>query len=83
MTDQHTDGNEAAGALQQLLAVDVTVLMRTCHSCGARNAVGAHRAYHGAGIVLRCPACEDVAVRVAEDDAGVTVEWRGVFRVER
>ena len=83
MTDLHTDGNEAAGALSQMLAVDVTSIVRTCLSCGARSAVAAHRAYHGAAVVLRCPDCDDVAIRVAEDDRGVTVEWRGIFRVER
>ena len=83
MTDLHTDGNEAAGALSQMLAVDVTTLLRRCSSCGDLSPVGAHRAYHGAAMVLRCPSCEDVAVRVAEDESGVTVEWRGTFRIER
>ena len=36
-------------------------MQRRCHSCGAENALGAHRAYQGAGVVLRCPACADVA----------------------
>ena len=39
-------------------------MQRRCQSCGAENALGAHRAYHGAGVVLRCPACADVALRI-------------------
>lgn len=82
MSDQHTDGNGAAGMLAQILAVETTSMVRLCQSCGHRDPLGAHRAYHGAATVLRCPSCEDVAVRISEDDAGVTVEWRGVFRIE-
>ena len=43
-------------------------MQRRCHSCGAESPLGAHRAYEGAGIVLRCPACADVALRVGVRD---------------
>ena len=35
-----------------------------CPSCGESWAIGAHRAYWGAGVVLRCPGCDDVALVV-------------------
>lgn len=35
-----------------------------------------------AGVVLRCPACSDVALRVAIRDGGLTVELRGAFQVD-
>ncbi len=75
----HTDGNEVAGLLSSIVVGDVTTMMRTCQSCGGRSAMGEHRAYHGAAIVLRCPGCEDVAVRVSRRDDGVVVEWRGTY----
>jgi Family of unknown function (DUF6510) len=78
--DLTTDGNGVAGILSELLTVEVTTMMRTCHSCGAQNPVAAHRAYHGAGLVLRCPACEDVALRVGVLDDGLVFEWRGTLR---
>jgi predicted RNA-binding Zn-ribbon protein involved in translation (DUF1610 family) len=59
------DGNAVAGLLVETFGAEVTDLERACQSCGTRSAVGAHRAYRGAGLVLRCPACGDVALRVA------------------
>ena len=66
MTELWLDGNGIAGVLAAAFGAEMTTAQRVCQSCGARNAVGAHRAYRGAGWVLRCPACEDVAARVAE-----------------
>jgi Zn finger protein HypA/HybF involved in hydrogenase expression len=74
MTEVHTDGNGVAGLLSEVLAVEVTTMQRRCQSCGAENALGAHRAYHGAGIVLRCPACADVAVRIGVRDDALVLE---------
>lgn len=59
------DGNALAGVLEGLFEAEITTALRVCQSCGTRSAIGAHRAYSGAGIVLRCPACRDVAVVVA------------------
>ncbi len=81
LDDRHTDGNELAGLLSQLLAVDATSIVRRCHSCGDDRAIADHRAYHGAGVVLRCPSCGDVAMRMGLRDGGVTVELRGAYQV--
>jgi uncharacterized protein DUF6510 len=59
------DGNALAGLLVEVFGTEMTASPRGCQSCGAISAVGAHRAYRGAGIVLRCPACGDLALRVA------------------
>jgi uncharacterized protein DUF6510 len=83
MTEVHTDGNGVAGMLSEVLAVEVTTLRRRCQSCGAESALGAHRAYHGAGTVLRCPACEDVALRIGVRENELVLEWRGTFSVPR
>ena len=83
MTEVHTDGNAIAGLLSEVFAVEVTTVQRRCHSCGAENALGAHRAYHGAGIVLRCPACADVAVRIGVRDDALVFEWRGTYTAPR
>ena len=59
------DGNAYAGLLEEVFAREMTRALRRCQSCGASNALGAHRAYRGAGVVLRCPACGDLAMRIA------------------
>jgi hypothetical protein len=59
------DGNAIAGLLEELFDTEMTTARRVCQSCGTPSAIGAHRAYRGAGIVLRCPACRDLAVVVA------------------
>lgn len=81
MSDLHTDGNAVAGLLAQVLAVDATSIRRTCQSCADRRPMADHRAYHGAGVVLRCPSCGDVALRIAIVGDGLTVELRGTFQV--
>jgi hypothetical protein len=83
MTDVHTDGNGVAGLLSEVLAAEVTSMQRRCQSCGAENALGAHRAYEGAGVVLRCPACADVAVLIGVREDRLTMQWRGTFSVGR
>ena len=38
---------------------------RDCPACGNHSALGEQRAYIGAGVVLRCPGCDRVTVRIA------------------
>ena len=57
----HTDGNAIAGLLQEVFVAEVTAAGRVCQSCGRDGQIGAHRLYTGAGYVLRCPHCGDLA----------------------
>ena len=83
MDDQHLDGNGVAALLAELAAADMTSVERTCQSCGAVSAVGEHRAHRGAGVVLRCPSCEDVAIVIGLRGDDLVVEWRGTYVVRR
>ena len=76
------DGNGVGGLLADVFGADVTAAPRGCHSCGAESAVGAHRAFQGAGVVLRCPACGDVALVIVEAADRRVVELRGRWRLE-
>jgi predicted RNA-binding Zn-ribbon protein involved in translation (DUF1610 family) len=76
------DGNAIAGLLAQLLGVEVTSAPRTCQSCGRTRAIGEHRLYRGAGLVLRCPACGDVAARIAMLESSCVVQLSGTWRLE-
>jgi hypothetical protein len=84
MTEQmlHTDANGVAGLLQEVFVGEITSAERVCQSCHARSAAGAHRAYEGAGIVLRCPTCGDVAARIAVLPQRRVFELRGVWVID-
>jgi Family of unknown function (DUF6510) len=70
------DGNALAGVLASVFGgAEMTAAARGCGSCGQRHPLGEHRLYRGAGWVLRCPGCGDVALTVVED------ETRGVREV--
>jgi Family of unknown function (DUF6510) len=83
MTELHTDGNDVAGALGELLSADPTTTRRRCQSCRSERPLADHRAYRGAGIVLRCPDCDDVAVLIGECEDELVVRWYGTLRVPR
>ena len=53
------DGNAIAGLLQEVFAADMTRAIGSCATCGAAEPVGASHVYRGAGIVLRCPHCDN------------------------
>ena len=76
------DGNGVAGMLAEVFGVEMTVVVRECGGCGTAAPIGAHRAYLGAGIVLRCPACSDVAIRNARLPDRDVVQMRGSWSVE-
>jgi len=75
----HTDANAVAGLLQEVFVEEITMAQRVCQSCSGRSATGAHRVYRGAGIVLRCPTCGDVAARISVLPEGRILELRGVW----
>jgi predicted RNA-binding Zn-ribbon protein involved in translation (DUF1610 family) len=83
MDDQHLDGNAIAGLLGEMAGAEMTTAMRTCQSCGDRRAIGEHRAYRSAGVVLRCPSCEDVAVVIGLQEERLVVHWRGTYELAR
>jgi hypothetical protein len=79
----HTDGNHLAGLLREIFTGEMTSAMRACESCRSRTPVGEHRLYDGAGHVLRCPVCGDLAALVVERPDGYTLTLRGTWLVDR
>ena len=73
------DGNAVAGLLQELFAADMTTAIGSCATCHATEPVGAIHVYRGAGIVLRCPHCGDVALRLAVLPDQYIFELRGAW----
>ena len=76
------DGNGVAGLLAEVLGAEVTAIVRACATCGTAAPVGAHRAYVSAGVVLRCPGCGDVAIRIARLPDRDVVQVRGSWSAE-
>ena len=76
------DGNAVAGLLQEVFAVEMTTAIATCGTCGAADAIGATHVFRGAGIVMRCPHCDNALVTIVEDDARVWIGFAGVRTVQ-
>ena len=80
------DGNAVAGLLREVFALEMTVNPAKCAHCGAVGAIGALLAFTQApGVVLRCPACEQVMVRIVETAEAIYLDARGAayLRLER
>jgi hypothetical protein len=62
---------------------DVTANPGQCASCHTVSVVATLRAYvRGPGIVLRCPACTDVMIRIVQTPRGLRVDARGAAYLE-
>jgi Zn finger protein HypA/HybF involved in hydrogenase expression len=79
----HTDGNAIAGVLREIFGVEVTAESRTCQSCTQTWAIGAHRLYTGAGYVLRCPNCGDMAATIVDQGGEYRVALMGAWSVQQ
>jgi predicted RNA-binding Zn-ribbon protein involved in translation (DUF1610 family) len=74
------DGNAIAATLTEVFnGAEMTSAVRACSSCGQRHAIGEHRLYRGAGLVLRCPGCGDVALVIGEGDGWREVRLSGAW----
>jgi hypothetical protein len=76
------DGNAAAGILREVFASEMTTAVGTCGGCGAVDAVGAVHVYVSAGVVLRCPSCESVLMRIVETETRLWVDLTGLRSLE-
>jgi len=76
------DGNAVAGLLQEVFAVEMTTAIATCGTCGAADTVGATHVFRGAGIVMRCPHCDNALVTIVKDDTRVWIGFAGVRTVQ-
>jgi Family of unknown function (DUF6510) len=64
------DGNAIAGELFAAFGHEMTAVVGTCASCGARSAIAELRVYmSGPGAVARCPDCASVAIVLARGTA--------------
>ena len=73
------DGNAVGGILQEIFPFEMTRVQATCTGCGATDAIGALAVYmHGMGVVVRCPSCDTVLIRVAHTAGRYFLDMQGV-----
>ena len=76
------DGNAAAGRLRDLFADDMTDAIVKCEGCERENALATLVLYGGAvGVVLRCPGCDAVNLRMSNTGRSIHLDLRGASRV--
>ena len=76
------DGNAVAGLLQDVFAADLTTALGSCATCRATEPVGATHVYRGAGIVLRCPHCDNALAAIVRDERRVWISLQGIRALE-
>jgi hypothetical protein len=76
------DGNAAAGILHAVYGAEMTTAVGTCDGCGTAGQVGAVRMYRSAGIVLRCPHCDAVLMKIVTAGERVWIDSRGLRTLE-
>ena len=73
------DGNAAAGLLQQIFAIDITMASITCGGCASVQPLAALRLYGlPMGNILRCPRCQETLIRAVARDRECWLDFRGV-----
>jgi hypothetical protein len=74
-----TDGNALAGPLQDLFRVEVTTAIGRCRQCGRTAAMAEVRVFdHAPGVVARCPACDQVLLRLVRGPDRAWLDLRGL-----
>ncbi len=79
----HLDGNVLGGPLGEVFAVDVTVAVGKCSSCGTPSVLGEAMVYSDApGLVARCPSCAEVVLRLVRGPGRAWLDMRGISCLE-
>ena len=77
--DLTVDGNAVGGILASVFAAEVTSTPGQCATCHTVSLMGTMRVYmRGPGVVVRCPACAEVVVRIVETPTGTVIDLSGV-----
>jgi hypothetical protein len=73
------DANALGGMLTGVFGADVTGSPGRCAHCHTVSMVGTMRAYtRGPGMVVRCPSCAQVILRVVQTPTATYVDASGV-----
>lgn len=75
----HVDGNAIGGLLIEVFGREATDASGRCRECGAENYIGALHVYRAAGVVVRCPSCQAVLLRVVEAREQIWIDLDGLL----
>jgi hypothetical protein len=74
-----SDGTALAGHLQDVFRVDVTTAIGRCTACGRTAPMTEARVFdHAPGLVARCPACDQVLLRLVNGPSRAWLDLRGL-----
>ncbi len=72
------DGNAVGGLLYDVFSREMTIAPAECATCGTESAMGKLLAFTQApGVVLRCPGCEAIVLRVVVTSSAIHLDARG------
>ena len=79
---RHMDGNAAAGILSEVFVPDLTAARAKCVGCGVTREIGTLMVYaHGMGMVVRCPGCDRVMMRLARTPTHIWLDSTGATSI--
>ena len=72
------DGNAVGGLFDDIFGDDMTVSPTICVHCGRHGDLATLLAFVQApGVVLRCPTCESVLIRIVQTPDAIYLDARG------
>lgn len=72
------DANAVAGLLMDVFGGEMTAQPTECAHCGSQGEIGTLLAFtQGPGVVLRCPSCSQVILRIVQTPGGIYLDARG------
>jgi hypothetical protein len=76
--DLTVDGSAVGGLLAAAFGREITGDEERCAHCGTSSVIATMRVYaRGPGVVIRCPACTDVVLRIVETPTGLRIDASG------
>lgn len=77
------DGNAAAGRLADVFVFDATAARTRCAACGMTAPLGVYHVYADApGMVMRCPACEAMVMRIVQTPGHTWLDMSGISALD-
>jgi hypothetical protein len=82
-SDLTLDGNAVGGLLREIFVAEMTSAEDTCGGCGSVHPVGRLQVYvNSPGVVVRCPSCEQVLMRMVRGRDRVWLDLSGTRCLE-
>ena len=80
---ERVDGNAIGGVLAEIFGREMTVAVGVCGSCGSTGQVAELHVYLRApGIVVRCPGCESVLLKIVRSERRAWLDLSGLRTLE-